>query len=843
MSKNPADSQQPKELPEIFAHYRVLRPLGKGGMGTVYLAQDTRLNRPVALKVCHLSDNSHALARFRREAQAAASLRHPGLCPVYDYDVHDGIPYFTMAVIEGPSLDKWIAKRGGLTPREAAGLTRKLAISLQAAHAKGVIHRDLKPSNVALENGEPVVLDFGLARHSEPNDTESRLTKAGSIMGTPTYMSPEQVEGNIDVMGPATDIYTLGVMLYEFLTGQAPFNGSMAAVLGHIMSSTPKPPSELRPGLDLRLEAICLKAMAKKPEDRWPSMEAFAVALADWGRAASPDAGAAPVRPGDPAARNSTLKTGTPLGQGPTATFDRGTAPMPETLTRDKVSGEASRSSKEAARDTAARASKEVVRETVTRSSKEAARETVARSSKGAVRETTSGERPKADPDARATASDRAANRTQREEAEDEETPARKASPKKKKKRKESSSEGLQHTALIVRYLCGFAAFIIVVVVFIKIMNKRDWSLSGGPASVKEEDDVLEAKSRKIAEKYRAGISPPVGDKQPPVSPTNGLPPTVTPFPMSPVQPPLSPRVGELRSTNEGAAVVGVAFKDDGSAYLAANTNGISSNLSDGNALQGLQPRIIIPVGVLAMQLNPKNNEALLLTQDGLVASVQTGGTLLPGKTGFVGAQPRALAVAEDGVWVAVGTVLGCMDLSNPINGGNQFNAPGVACIAGVPKVRRIATGSDQGDIQVWDTAARKSHQTFTKMHTGRVNAVAVSSDGKRLVSAGQDKSVRIWDMQTGKELRRCDGHTASVTCVALFREGPFALTGSEDGTVRLWNTDDGKELWKFEGHKGTINSVAVAPNGRRGASGGADQTSRLFAWPEDLVKANPAKP
>jgi formylglycine-generating enzyme required for sulfatase activity len=259
-------------------------------MGTVYLANDVRLDRKVALKVCHLADSAQALERFRREAKAAASLRHPNLCPIFEFDVQDDLPYFTMAFIEGPTLDRWVAQRGGLSQRDAALLVRKLALALQAAHSKGVIHRDLKPSNIALEKGEPVVLDFGLAKQGTGGSTESRLTQAGAILGTPSYMAPEQVEGDPSAMGPCCDIYSLGVILYELLTGTVPFKGPTTAVLAHILVNEPPRPRQLRPEVDPRLESICLKALAKKPGERFATMAEFGAALTDWARGTPPAA-------------------------------------------------------------------------------------------------------------------------------------------------------------------------------------------------------------------------------------------------------------------------------------------------------------------------------------------------------------------------------------------------------------------------------------------------------------------------------------------------------------------------------------------------------------------------
>jgi predicted Ser/Thr protein kinase len=279
----------PAELPEQFGRYRIVKRLGQGGMGSVYLARDSQLDRQVALKVPLFSaaDGPEVLERFIREAQAAAAIHHANICPVYDVGRIDGVPYVTMAYIEGRPLSELVQEGKPLPQRPAAALVQKLALALAEAHRHGVVHRDLKPGNVMVNRRqEPVIMDFGLARRI--NKEDARLTKAGQVLGTPAYMPPEQVAGDLKAMGPACDVYSLGAMLYELLTGRTPFRGPAMAVLGQILTQEPEPPSKLRPGLDPALEAICLRAMAKKPADRFASMEAMAGALGRYlkGRAA-----------------------------------------------------------------------------------------------------------------------------------------------------------------------------------------------------------------------------------------------------------------------------------------------------------------------------------------------------------------------------------------------------------------------------------------------------------------------------------------------------------------------------------------------------------------------------
>ncbi|MBI1918655.1 MAG: protein kinase [Planctomycetes bacterium] len=280
-------------LPERFGRYRIVRKLGQGGMGTVYLAHDEQLDRPVALKVPRLvAGDSEGTERFKREARTAATLSHPNLCPIFDVGEVDGRPYLTMAYVEGRSLAELI--RGGqpLPERPVADLVRKLALALEEAHRKGIIHRDLKPANIMVgERHEPVILDFGLARQTHKEDV--RLTAPGMMLGTPAYMPPEQVRGDTAAMGPACDIYSLGVVLYELLTGRLPFQApNLGALIAQVLTENPPPPSAHRPDLSRALESICLKAMAKDPAHRFETMAEFATALDGFLRnQAAPQAG------------------------------------------------------------------------------------------------------------------------------------------------------------------------------------------------------------------------------------------------------------------------------------------------------------------------------------------------------------------------------------------------------------------------------------------------------------------------------------------------------------------------------------------------------------------------
>ena len=279
----------PSDLPEGVppglpfhgnAHrYCIERHLGKGGMGSVYLAQDRQLDRLVALKIPnpeHLQDPVW-IERFYREARAMATLRHPHLCPVYDVGCADGTHYITMAYIDGESLNETLKHRS-YSNRSAAELLQKLARAIEAAHEKGVVHRDLKPSNIMVDQaGEPVVMDFGLAMRESEGD--SKLHNHRAVLGTPCYMSPEQVRAEHDKIGVGTDVYSLGVILYELLCGAPPFDGTVESILKSVTSKVAVRPSERGERVDLELENISMRAMSKQVEDRYATAAQMASAL------------------------------------------------------------------------------------------------------------------------------------------------------------------------------------------------------------------------------------------------------------------------------------------------------------------------------------------------------------------------------------------------------------------------------------------------------------------------------------------------------------------------------------------------------------------------------------
>ncbi len=264
------------------ARFTLLARIGAGGFGIVYKAYDPDLDRHVAIKVPHegiLRTPRHR-ERFLREARAAATLSHPNICPVHEVGHWNQLPYIVMPVLEGATLEQLLDGDQRPAVEQAVRWVRSVAETLEYAHSKGVVHRDLKPSNILInDRGEPIVMDFGLAWRQ--SDQGMRLTGDLEMMGTPLYMSPEQTLGNAATTSPATDIYSLGVVLYELLTGQPPFQGALGELIGQILHVQPLPPSQLNPQVPAELNAVCRRCLSKNPAARFPSMDALARALAD----------------------------------------------------------------------------------------------------------------------------------------------------------------------------------------------------------------------------------------------------------------------------------------------------------------------------------------------------------------------------------------------------------------------------------------------------------------------------------------------------------------------------------------------------------------------------------
>jgi hypothetical protein len=268
-----------KILGRSLGKYQVLEEIGRGGMGAVYKGYDPALNRPVAIKVMapHLTWEKHFVDRFLREARTVARLHHPHIVSIHDVGEQDGLYYLVMAFIEGESLGRLVARKGRLAPERATSLLGQVAAALDYAHRQGIVHRDVKPANILLEAGSRAILtDFGIAHAMDG----TRLTATGATLGTPEYMSPEQARGQPP--DALSDVYSLGIVLYEMLTGHAPFRAETPLAVLHMQASAaPATPRRLVPSLSPAIEGVVLRALTKDPASRQASAGELARAMSE----------------------------------------------------------------------------------------------------------------------------------------------------------------------------------------------------------------------------------------------------------------------------------------------------------------------------------------------------------------------------------------------------------------------------------------------------------------------------------------------------------------------------------------------------------------------------------
>lgn len=278
-SSAPSSAIVSGRLPEIPG-YEMCRLVAAGGMGVVYEAVDHTLRRRVAIKLprTQLLAGTDDQQRFLREARSAARLSHPHICPIYEVGEYQGQPYLAMAFIDGLTLRQW-AQQSTPTPHEAARVVATLAETVHYAHEHGVIHRDIKPANVMIdsESGRPILMDFGLAKELSEND--SQVTRSGQVMGTPAYMAPEQAAGAIDEIGPRSDVYALGAVLFELISGRVPFIGNVGEVLQQVQTEDPPSLRRLARQAHRDLDTICGKAIARRPADRYATAQDLAADL------------------------------------------------------------------------------------------------------------------------------------------------------------------------------------------------------------------------------------------------------------------------------------------------------------------------------------------------------------------------------------------------------------------------------------------------------------------------------------------------------------------------------------------------------------------------------------
>jgi WD40 repeat protein/tRNA A-37 threonylcarbamoyl transferase component Bud32 len=829
--------------------YEVLDVLGRGAMGVVYRARHLALKRIVALKM--IRAGAHAdlgeRARFRTEAEAVARLQHPNIVQVFDVGEHDGLPYLALEFVEGGALDRRLAGKPQ-PPREAARLVETLAGAVHLAHSRNVVHRDLKPGNVLLTaDGTPKVTDFGLAKHL---DADAGQTQAGHVLGTPSYMAPEQTGGNSKEVGPAADVYALGAILYECLTGRPPFQGATVLdILEQVRSREPVPPRQLSPRVSHDLETICLKCLRKEPERRYPSARELADDLGRFRR------GEAVL------AQPPTLRylLGKQLGRyrvplavaaavllaavvGVVVAFVQIKAAKDEAfsaLDREKEArGDAETKEKET-NDALTRLREADAKRKVLLS--EAARMYC----EWSERELKQGnERDSLNWMLRAY------------ETAPEDDPWRHGY------RLLIAAKG---QTLERRYLHGKAVRAVAyspdgrtALTGSADKTARLWDIASGKeiAILRHDGEVravayspdgrtvLTGSADKTARLWDAASGKELHTlrhdsdvRAVAFSPdgrttlTGGKWGTVRVWDIASDK--------ELRALRHDGEVRAVAYSPDGRTVLTGSADKTARlwDAASGKELHALRHRgevnavAISPDGRTV--LTGDEHEAARLWDAASGKEIAT----LPHDDPV-----NAVAFSPDGrtALTGSGSVLGRARLwdaasGKPITSLQPYGDP-VHAVAFSPDGSTALTGNgggfneEKGEARLWDTASGKEHLALR--HHGLLWAVAFSADGRIALTGSQDKTARLWDAASGKELHTLR-HDGDVRAVAFSPDGRTALTGSADlinhqGEARLWEAASGKELHALR-HRGEVNAVAYSPDGRTVLTGSADKTARLW--------------
>jgi WD40 repeat protein/tRNA A-37 threonylcarbamoyl transferase component Bud32 len=859
-----AEQTLPAAAPRLtLPGYEILGELGRGGMGVVYKARQLKLGRLVALKV--VLTGAHAaveeLERFRREAEAVARLQHPNIVQIYEVGEHDGQPYLALELAEGGGLDRQL-RRGPLASSSAATLVKTLAGAVAHAHEHRIIHRDLKPANVLLAaDGNPKVTDFGLAKQL---DSPAGQTQSGAILGTPSYMAPEQAAGKTRLVGPATDIYALGAILYETLTGRPPFLAETALdTLQQVLVQEALPPRRLQPKVPRDLETVCLKCLEKSPARRYGSARDLAD---DLGRfLAGEPVRARPIGPWERARKWVRRRPALAALLAVSAVAALALAGGGVGLIYSQRLQEVNRDLEEAAGF--ARAQKveaDTQRGEADRQRGEAERQR----SRAETREAEARRYLYATRMSLAHRAWEEAHIPRLRELLEEYLPGR-AGPEELR--------GFEWYYLWRRAHAGARTL----ATHAGRVNSVAFSPDGRRLASASSDGTVKVwhvPGGKLGVTFaRHGDSvhgvafSPDGKRLA----SAGHDRTVRLWD--------SDTGGELHVLRGHSNVVeAVAFNRAGDRLASA---GFDKTVKIWDAVTGreiatLRGHILFIQGIAfnsagdrlasasadgtvrIWDLGTEKPVFTLAGGGGPVASVafSPDGTRLASAAGYFtrpgevriwdattgklvqvlrghASMALALAYSPDGTRLATAGSDRTVRLWDPRKGQllvtHKGHASMARAVAFSPDGRRLASGDgelrdNRGDLILWDAAASGDSRSLPG-HSGIVHRVAFRPDGRRLASASADRTVRVWDPDTCREVLVYRSHTASVWAVAYSPDGSHLASAGDDRVVRLWEAETGREKRTLSGHGAAVRALAFSPDGRHLASAGHDRTVRVW--------------
>lgn len=794
--------------------FTILTKLGEGGMGVVYHARDVKLNRDVALKVAPADTlaGSREMIRFLSEAQMLASIVHPHVVRVLEYGEHAGRPYLAMEYLTGGTLADRL-QNGAMTPAAAASLIRETALAVHAAHAAGIVHRDLKPRNILFDAaGEPNVTDFGIAKRSA-----SELTATQEVMGTPAYMAPEQAKGGTKFVGPAADIWALGAILYECITGVRPFTGAgINSVLYRVVHDDPKTPRTLRAAISPDLERICLKCLRKEPADRYATAEALAEDLDNFihGR---------PISVRQPGLAERTLRW---ARRDPSrATAYALTAVVIGLIALGTVLGlfwqkaEQARGFAVIARDQADEARK---RTEEAHAQLDLEKTKSDRLAAEALLERDAAKKARAEEEEAKKSAEKA--REQEAAARKEEAAARKEVEKALEK-----SDRIEYSKIVDLAHREF------------LVNNAERSrelLPLCPPKFRgwEWDFVTRLCGPNVAA-YIGEHTGPLGSANYNADGTLVL--TASADGTARIWDATSGR--SVITIKAGKAPLTAArFSPDGSQAATASMDGTVKvwNAKTGDLIVSIPAHAPVAVSVA---YSPDGTKLLSTGWDktAKIWNAKSGEAIATMGGGGLGY--RSAVFNHDGSRVLTAGVDGAARLWDPATQKE------VATLRGLPLPleaavynrdgSRILIAWSDGSVRVWDVA-KEEEAAAINVGLGGIVDSAINEDGRTVATAGLDGIVRIWDVDTSKETSSFKVHRNGLATVAFHPNGGCILTGDLNGNARAWDLARPPEEIELVSRDRGLECLAVSPDGRRVAARKTDGSLGVI----DGVKWQPLK-